>query len=408
LLNENTQIALSEKLSEIKGKYIIIKDHIIVSCNIGLTPNEIEQSIIISEKPFEDIITLNNNRLKLKGYDLTFSDNIKGKLLIYAPVKDNIYYYFKAVLLGVITFFVSFIVVNLIIYYLISKGISNPINKLKIATSRMAEGDLDFYIPEDGDEEIKSLCRAFEQMRLKLKESVDTKIKYEDNRKMLVTSISHDLKTPITSIKGYVEGLLDNVADTPEKRKKYLEIIYSKAVLTDSLIDDLLLYSKLDLNQIPFEFRELNLNNFLLELIQDYRLLYKDIIFTFENNASHKENQLVLADIDKLSRVCTNILQNSIKYMRDNQMQIELIIRDKDDFFIIEINDNGPGIPSTDLPYVFNHFYRGDSSRHSTNGSGLGLAIARQIIEGHKGKIWIVSNEGKGASVRISLQKLIK
>jgi signal transduction histidine kinase len=146
--------------------------------------------------------------------------------------------------------------------------IVSPLHNLQKAAAEISQGNLDHPIAEEGDKEIQALCRDLETMRLKLKDSVYTQLKYEDNRKMLVSSISHDLKTPVTTIKGYIEGILDGVANTPEKTARYLNTAYLKAGQIDQMIDDLLLYAKLDLNQLPFNFERIDISLYLEQFWQ--------------------------------------------------------------------------------------------------------------------------------------------
>lgn len=315
---------------------------------------------------------------------------------------------FKIFIITIIsTFIFSFIIANIIISYLFSKRILTPIARLKKATSEISHGDLNFEIVEDGDSEIKDLCSDFEKMRIQLKNSIHMKMKYDDNRKMLVSSISHDLKTPITSIKGYVEGILDGVANTPEKLQHYLRTIYSKSQQIDKMIDDLLLYSKLDLNQIPFNFEKTDIASYFTDCTQEcsFELNKSNINISLKNNLN--QSKYVMIDRERFMRVVINIINNSKKYMGDTKNRSILIdLRENNASIIIEIRDTGCGIDKNHIDKIFDRFYRTDSARTETKGSGLGLAIAKQIVEGHKGKIWAVSEEGSGTSIIISLPKL--
>ena len=315
---------------------------------------------------------------------------------------------FKIFIITIIsTFIFSFIIANIIISYLFSKRILTPIARLKKATSEISHGDLNFEIVEDGDSEIKDLCSDFEKMRIQLKNSIYMKMKYDDNRKMLVSSISHDLKTPITSIKGYVEGILDGVANTPEKLQHYLRTIYSKSQQIDKMIDDLLLYSKLDLNQIPFNFEKTDIASYFTDCTQEcsFELNKSNINISLKNNLN--QSRYVMIDRERFMRVILNIIDNSKKYMGDAKNRSILIdLRENNASIIIEIRDMGCGIDKNHIDKIFDRFYRTDSARTETKGSGLGLAIAKQIVEGHKGKIWAVSEEGSGTSIIISLPKL--
>jgi len=302
-------------------------------------------------------------------------------------------------------FIVSFIIVNIITIVIFSKKIIKPLANLQKAAVNISEGNLDFEVVEDGDAQIRDLCRSFEKMRLKLIEAVYIQQKYDENRKMLFSSISHDLKTPITAVKGYVEGILDGVANTPQKIEKYLNTIYSKTVHMDRMIDDLLLHSKFDMGKVPLNFEKTDIVTYFEDCINEVETeLEKDNI-DIELHNELTECRYVLLDRDKIRRVVINIIDNSRKYMDKEQGKIDIFLRETSANVIIELKDNGSGISQKDLPYIFDRFYRADSSRGTSKGSGLGLAIAKQIIEGHGGRIWAISRDGKGTSVMISLVK---
>jgi len=286
-----------------------------------------------------------------------------------------------------------------------SRGIIAPVSRLKDAAVKISEGDLSFGIAEEGDGEVRELCRTLELMRIKLKESVYLQQKYDDNRKFLVSSISHDLKTPVTSIIGYIEGILDGVAKTPEKIGEYLETARSKAVQVNAMIDDLLLYSKLDLNQIPYHFEKTDLKQYFEDCVADHRHEFDKAHIKLSLISELKETVYVFIDRERLKRVIQNILDNAMKYMEKADGQVDIILRETRSSAIIEIRDNGKGIPEDDLPHIFERFYRADPSRKSAEGSGLGLAIAKQIVEGHEGKIWVRSKVGEGTRMMISLKK---
>lgn len=303
-------------------------------------------------------------------------------------------------------FIISFMTTNLIISYLFSIRILGPISQLKRAATEISRGDLSIEITESGDKEVRELCADFEKMRIQLKNSVGMRIKYDDNRKMLVSSISHDLKTPITSIKGYVEGILDGVANTPKKIETYLKTIYSKAELMDFMIDDLLLYSKLDLNQIPFNFEKTNIIDFFQFCIDETSLELRKYNIDINLHNNLEKSKYVMIDREKMMRVIINIIDNSRKYMNKEKGKISIILRETNLSIIIEISDNGSGINKDDINKIFHRFYRADLARSETKGSGLGLAISKQIVEGHKGRIWAISPENMGTSIIISLAKL--
>lgn len=282
----------------------------------------------------------------------------------------------------------------------------NPIKKLQEATNNIKEGNLDFTVSADTDDEIGDLCRNFEEMRQRLKDNTEEKIESERENRMLVSNIAHDLKTPITAVKGYAEGLMDGVADTPEKQQKYIRTIYNKAVEMDTLINELTLYAKIDTNRIPYNFAKLNVSEYFNDCVQEIGLDLesKNIGLAYFNYVN--EDVLIIADPEQLKRVIHNIIGNSIKYIDKEKGLINMRIKDVGDFIQVEIEDNGRGIGAADLPYIFDRFYRADASRNSsTGGSGIGLSIVKKIVEDHGGKIWATSKESIGTVMYFVLRK---
>ena len=288
----------------------------------------------------------------------------------------------------------------------IKKGMINPIKKLQTAAQNIKDGNLDFSVESDSKDEIGELCRSFEEMRLRLKDNAEEKIEGEKENKTLISNIAHDLKTPITAVKGYAEGLMDGVADTPEKRDKYIRTIYNKANEMDTLLNELTLYAKIDTNRIPYNFAKINVSEYFNDCVEEIGLDLetKNIRLAYFNYVD--ENVLIIADPEQLRRVIHNIIGNSIKYLDKQQGFINIRIKDVGDFIQVEIEDNGRGISARDLPYIFDRFYRADASRNSaTGGSGIGLSIVKKIIEDHGGKIWATSKESIGTVMYFVIRK---
>ncbi|WP_315121753.1 HAMP domain-containing sensor histidine kinase [uncultured Clostridium sp.] len=399
---------LSYKLSDLDGKFIIVKGHKIIASPKDINKIDIEKTMeVLKGNILEKRIVINGICYMIEAIDLNLEGNRTGNIILLAPIGEETNVFNKLVVIAIVVYIISFIVTNIIMSYLFSERIIKPIKFLKEATTEISNGNLDCEIIEDGDQEIRELCHGFEVMRVQLKDSIVMKTKYDDNRKVLVSSISHDLKTPITSIKGYVEGILDGVANTPEKRENYLKTIYSKAEHIDHMIDDLLLYSKLDLKQLPFNFEKIDIVEYLSFCIcESESELIKDNIKISLNN-DLKTSKYVMMDRERMRRVILNTIENSRKYMDKKQGQINLNLRETSSSIIIEIRDNGSGIDNNDINKIFHRFYRADSARSEAKGSGLGLAIAKQIVEGHKGRIWAVSHGNEGTSIMISLGKII-
>ena len=286
------------------------------------------------------------------------------------------------------------------------RSVLRPLSKLQEATRKIRDGNLDFTLEVEEDDEIGELCQDFEEMRIRLKENAEEKIQYDIENKELISNISHDLKTPITAIKGYVEGIMDGVASSPEKLDKYIRTIYNKANDMARLIDELTFYSKIDTNKIPYEFNKINVNSYFGDCVEEVGLDMdsRNIELGYFNYVS--DDVVVIADAEQMKRVINNIISNSVKYMDKPKGIINIRIKDVGDFIQIEIEDNGRGIAAKDLPCIFDRFYRTDSSRNSSQGgSGIGLSIVRKIVEDHGGRIWATSKEGMGTEMHIVLRK---
>ena len=291
----------------------------------------------------------------------------------------------------------------------IYRSIAVPLVKLRKATRNIKEGNLDFVLEVEGNDEFSQLCQDFEEMRKRLKESTEEKILMDKENKELISNISHDLKTPITAVKGYVEGIMDGVADTPEKMDRYVRTIYNKTNEMDHLINELTFYSKIDTNRIPYTFSKLNVEDYFSDCAEEVglELETRGIQLCYANYVD--KDVLVIADGEQIRRVIHNIISNAIKYMdKQNGMKgiIQIRVKDVGDFVQVEIEDNGKGIAAKDLPYIFDRFYRTDVSRNSSKGgSGIGLSIVRKILEDHGGKVWATSREGIGTIMYFVLRK---
>ena len=329
------------------------------------------------------------------AYDITIADTGSSQTSIQIMTKDL---FFTAL---VILIFTS-VSIGLWIY----RSVATPLVKLRKATQNIKEGNLDFVLEVDGTDEFAELCRDFEEMRRRLKESAEEKVLLDKENKELISNISHDLKTPITAVKGYVEGLLDGVADTPEKQQKYLRTIYNKANDMDRLINELTFYCKIDTNRIPYTFNKINVKDYFDDCFEDIglELSQQQIDLKYENKVD--DTVMVIADAEQIKRVVNNIVGNSVKYMDKPEKSIQIRVLDVGDFVQVEIEDNGRGISAKDLPYIFDRFYRTDTSRNSSKGgSGIGLSIVHKIMEDHGGKVWATSREGLGTTMYFVLRK---
>ena len=348
----------------------------------------------------------NGNRNLVKQIDFKFNDGSQGSIFIVTKIVGIIS---KKLLLDMaIAIVVIMVFTSLMLTQWMQKGVFTPVNELNIAMQQIADGNLDYQLPvsENCDNEISEIYKNYEDMRLRLKESTEEKFEQEKQNKELISNISHDLKTPITAIKGYVEGIIDGVADTPEKQEKYIRTIYNKANDMDKLINELTTYSKFDNNRIPYNFHKLNVADYFRDCVEEVGLDLESKNITLNYSNIVDPDTMVIADPEQMKRVINNIIGNSVKYMDKKKEKgiIDIRILDQVDSIQVEIEDNGKGIAQKDLVNIFERFYRTDSSRNSsTGGSGIGLSLVQRLIELHHGRIELDSEENKGSTFSVYL-----
>jgi len=279
-----------------------------------------------------------------------------------------------------------------------------PVEELERGVGEIARGNYDVSVEASAPNEICALVAAFNGMAGKLKEDEQTKAKYEEGRKALIADISHDLKTPMTSIGGYVEALLECDDLSEEKRRRYLRIIAGNTDYMDRLIDDLVLFSKLDVQKLDFHFERVDVRPFLRDMMEELGLDFEEQRILFSYHDELGEDASASLDAKRFHQIIRNITGNAVKYGAREGLAIDVRLYRKGASFCLDISDNGPGIPTDKLPHVFERFYRVDSERtKSFSGTGLGLAIAEELAEAHGGCISVASEVGKGTCFTVSM-----
>lgn len=399
--------AINEE-AEMNSSYIIVrKDNVLY-----YTGNKVASDKLFDRLPEYDTDNIgkeadyyiNDMQKIIKQVDFLFEDGSEGSIFVVTRIsplisKTLLVDMFFAIIL--ILIFTSFMLTRWI-----HKGVFIPIKQLNTAMQAIAEGNLDYAITGNQSGEIGELYDNYEDMRLRLKESTEEKFYNEKQNRELISNISHDLKTPITAIKGYVEGIMDGVADTPEKMDKYIKTVYNKANDMDRLINELTIYSKIDSNRIPYNFHRLDVGEYFKDCIEEVGLDLeaKNIELNYINLV--EPDTRIIADPEQLRRVINNIIGNSVKYMDNKKGVIDIRILDEVDSIRVEIEDNGKGIAAKDLSKIFERFYRTDASRNSSKGgSGIGLSIVKKIVEDHGGYIWATSKEGEGTCLHFVIRK---
>lgn len=297
-------------------------------------------------------------------------------------------------------------VIAIVMWFWIYKRILVPLDKMRIATKKIADGNFDYELDEKDFVEIPFLYNDFEKMRIKLKENEEEKILSENAARELVSNISHDLKTPLTAIRGYVEGILDGVASSPQKVRDYLTTIYNKTNYMTKLIDELLYYSRVSGNEFSYNFEKTNVKEFFDDYVKDLYLELDTIRINFSYSANVDADTVIDIDREQIKRALNNIVANAVKYMDKEEPEIHFRVKENMDAINIRISDNGRGIDEKDLPHIFERFYRSDASRNTKlGGSGIGLSIVKKVIENHEGSVVAISRSGVGTDIDIVLKK---
>ena len=297
-------------------------------------------------------------------------------------------------------------VIAIVMWFWIYKRILVPLDKMRIATKKIADGNFDYELDEKDFVEIPFLYNDFEKMRIKLKENEEEKILSENASRELVSNISHDLKTPLTAIRGYVEGILDGVASSPQKVRDYLTTIYNKTNDMTKLIDELLYYSRVAGNEFSYNFEKTNVKEFFDDYVKDLYLELDTIKINFSYSANVDVDTVIDIDREQIKRALNNIVANAVKYMDKEEPEIHFRVKETIDAINIRISDNGRGIDEKDLPHIFERFYRSDASRNTKlGGSGIGLSIVKKVIENHEGSVVAMSKSGVGTGIDIVLKK---
>lgn len=282
--------------------------------------------------------------------------------------------------------------------------IITPINEIEYSTDAIIKGNFDKKIKYNNDTEVGRLCASFEMMRDELKNSIERERRLETSRKELITCISHDLRTPISSIKAYVEGIMDGIAKDKETLNRYLSVINKKTQVLTKLIDDLFEHCQIELDKLDIKKREMYSGEYLEHIRDELSLEFKSSGQTFES-AENMPNVLIKIDPVRIEQVIYNLIQNARKYTPEDG-KISFMAEIEDDYLKVSVKDNGAGVDLTDLPFIFDKFYRGEKMRNSDKGgSGLGLSICKYIVERHGGQIFVESNEN-GSNFYFVIPKL--
>lgn len=433
-LTDETTLQLMEQLKETNPALFIqpdfdYKNYEDSFLKYGFTITVLKDSTVLYEgsgvkdtSSFEEFIRnipakLNNTPILIENnHRLLFlmrKDTLDGSYLVLAISKhsrmmeklmdNNLFYLILLSLLVALAILICWICSRYSRH--LTKQLMLPILKLGEGANRIQQGNLDLPLEYDAMDEFQPVFDSFNNMQTRLKESILLALDHEKKQQKMVAEISHDLKTPLTAIKGYVKGLEDGIANTPQKQEHYLRKIRTKTDDMTHLIDESLMFSKLERGKIVFHTASVLIDSYLLDVLaalqEDYQEQALDLTI-----CPNTPNVSVLIDSLQFNRVLENIIENSLKYSNQATTKVTVTTRQEQDHVVIVIKDQGPGVDEDKLLHIFETFYRADDSRNNpTSGSGLGLAISSHIIKQLSGTISAYNAEGLAIQITLPIVK---
>ncbi len=301
-------------------------------------------------------------------------------LLFYRPGTMIVLLY---VLLGIGVFSVSFL--------LLQSRSMRYISRISSAMREIAEGDLNITLDVEGDDEFADMAENLNNMVEELRQLMDRERESERTKNELITNVAHDLRTPLTSIIGYLELLSGPVKLNEERQKKYLDITYKKSKRLQKLIEDLFGFTKLNYGKISMKVSKVDIVKLLSQMLEEFypNFMEKNLAYELQSNVTAK---VITADGNLLARLFDNLINNAIKYGSEGK-KIIVKVDATDTVVTVSVTNFGYVIPKEELPLLFEKFYRVEQSRSvNTGGTGLGLAIAKNIVDMHGGTIGVTSD----------------
>ena len=282
------------------------------------------------------------------------------------------------------------------------KHIMEPLDELAAGAKRIKENDLTEDINYSGDIEFENVCDTFNKMQKHILREQEKNRKYEKARTDMIAGISHDLRTPLTAIRGTIKGLMDGIASTPEKQDRFLETAYRRTGEMDLLLNQLFYLSKIETGNMPITLRKIEISSFIKNYVQA-----KQGLMEAEKEELVEETKEITAEVavdpEQLQRIFDNLLENSRKYGEKVPLKMKIGLRKTPGGILIRFSDNGVGVPENKLPHVFDEFYRVDESRNKKEGNGLGLYIVKYLIEAMGGTVWAENEDGFVVSMELPL-----
>lgn len=314
--------------------------------------------------------------------------------------------YWTVLLIGILVSF-GLILVLLVVSYISTKRLNRmimkPVNALVAGAERVRDGNLEEPIEYKGEMEFENVCLAFNVMQNRILADKKQREANEKARTDMIAGISHDLRTPLTSIQGYIKGIQDGIADTEERKEMYLQNAYEAAEEMDVLLQKLFDFSRMESDQMPFHMVRAD----LAEFVDGYLAKKEQTQDPAQIQMTFWRDQEIMPevdmDVDQIRRILDNLLENSIKYTESAPVRIFVQAFCEEDQIVLEWIDNGPGVPEDKLPHIFDRFYRVDEARH-IKGSGIGLSVVSYIMKRHGGRVAAENAGADGKNARDGLR----
>ena len=397
MIRKNNKIVLNTSLS---GKFKSSEMKNFKNLNIDLLPNFKSKKTIKNKAILEKTGYVISNQI-----DFYFNDGENGTIFLFRKYTDLRTKIALGIGQNILILLIAITALHSIFAYKMSKKFTKPIENMLIATNEVKKGNFKYQINSEKYFILKKLSMSLNDMIKALNDAKDYRIQVENTKRDFINSLSHDLKTPLTSIKIHVEAIKDGIVNSPEKMQKYLDNILIKVNDLSNMLDELKIFNELDSDFNTYNYQNVNFDLFLSDIIDElqYELENQSIKIIYEKKLNLEP--IISIDIDKIKRVVFNIIANSIKYSNSDRLIITFSLINKDNKLILSIKDNGIGIPVEKQELIFNKYYRIDASRNQNkSGSGLGLAIAKTIIENHKGTISVNKDYINGLEIVIKFK----
>ncbi|MGV3022438.1 sensor histidine kinase [Streptococcus suis] len=294
---------------------------------------------------------------------------------------------------------VVILLLNLMVTKRILQAIMKPMDELHKGVERIRKGNYQENLEYSGDREFEELTEGFNQMQTSLLEAQEKNRLYEQNRTQMVADISHDLRTPLTSIKGYAKGIIDGVANTEEKRQNYMTIIYQKSLVMEKLLEKLFVFSQLETDKLPFDTVEVDLWEFFKAYISEKKAELADEAVDFRLEVAGELP--VEMDPVQFRRILDNLVDNARKYANTSPLLLTITGTSEDNQVVWTFADNGQGVSKDQLDKLFTEFYRVDQARQQVDGHGLGLSIVNNIVHRLGGTIVVENKAGLTFTIRL-------